>query len=70
MQSSYFKKTIIIILRKSRKKNYFKSLFFKLITLLNTFDKILELIILKRLRYIIKTHNILLSTQKKSKDNV
>ncbi len=55
------------MLRKSRKKNYFKLLFFKLIALLNTLNKILKSIILKRLRYVIKTHNILLSTQIKVK---
>jgi len=51
------------MLRKLRKKNYSKSLFFKLIVLLNTLDKILKLIILKRLYYVVKTHNILLNTQ-------
>ncbi len=51
------------MLRKLRKKNYSKSLFFKLIALLNTLDKILKLIILKRLYYVVKTHNILLNTQ-------
>jgi hypothetical protein len=52
------------MLRKLRKKNYSKSLFFKFIALLNILNKILELIIiLKRLRYVIKTHNILLNTQ-------
>jgi len=65
MQSSYFKKTITIILRKSRKKNYFKLLFFKLIALLNTLNKILESIILKHLRYVLKTHNTLLNIQLK-----
>jgi len=50
------------MLRKLRKKNYFKLLFFKLITLLNTLNKILELIISKRLRYVEETHNTLLST--------
>jgi hypothetical protein len=63
MQSSYFKKTITIMLLKSRKKNYFKLLFFKLIALLNILDKILKLIILKRLYYVVKTHNILLNAQ-------
>ncbi len=63
MQSSYFKKTITIILRKSRKKNYFKLLFFRFIALLNTLNKILESIISKCLRYIVKTHNTLLNTQ-------
>jgi hypothetical protein len=67
MQLPYFKKTITIILRKLRKKNYFKLLFFKLIALLNILDKILELIILKRLCYVIKTYNTLLSTQIKVK---
>jgi len=67
MQSSYFKMTIIIILRKSRKKNYSKLLFFKLIALLNTLNKILESIISKRLRYVIKTHDTLLNTQIKVK---
>jgi hypothetical protein len=51
------------MLRKLRKKNYFKLLFFRFIALLNTLDKILELIISKCLRYVIKTHNTLLSTQ-------
>jgi hypothetical protein len=62
MQLFYFKKTIIIMLRKSRKKNYSKLLFFKFIALLNILNKILELIILKRLRYVVKTHDILSNT--------
>ncbi len=67
MQLSYFKKTITIILRKLRKKNYFKLLFLRLIALLNTLNKILELIILKRLCYVVKTHNTLLNIQIKVK---
>ena len=51
------------MLRKSRKKNYFKLLFFKFIALLNTLNKILKLIISKRLYYVVKTRNILLNTQ-------
>ncbi len=31
--------------------------------MLNTLNKMLELIILKRLRYVVKTYNILLNTQ-------
>ncbi len=62
MQLFYFKKTITIMLHKLRKKNYSKLLFFKLIALLNILDKILESIILKRLCYVVKTHNTLLST--------
>jgi len=49
------------MLRKFKKKNYFKSLFFRFIALLNTLNKILELIILKRLRYVVKMYNILLN---------
>jgi hypothetical protein len=55
------------MLRKERKKNYFKSLFFKFIALLNTLNKILKSIILKRLRYVVKTHNILSSIQIKAR---
>jgi len=51
------------MLPKSRKKNYSKLLFFKLIALLNILDKILKLIILKRLYYVVKTHNILSNIQ-------
>jgi hypothetical protein len=51
------------MLRKSRKKNYSKLLFFKSIALLNILDKILKSIILKRLRYVIETHITLLSIQ-------
>ncbi len=67
MQLFYFKKTITKILRKLRKKNYTKLLFFKSIALLNILNKILKSIILKHLRYIIKTHNTLLSIQIKAR---
>jgi len=67
MQSSYFKKTIIIMLRKLKKKDYLKSLSFKFITLLDMLNKILDLIILKRLCYVVKAHNTLFSTQIKTR---
>jgi len=51
------------MLRKLTKKNYLELLFFRFIALLNTLNKMLELIILKRLRYVIKAHNTLFSTQ-------
>jgi len=51
------------MLRKLGKKNYSKSLFFRFIALLNTLNKILELIISNRLRYVVKMHNTLLNTQ-------
>jgi len=62
MQLSYFKKMITIMLHKLRKKNYFKLLFFKLIALLNILNKILELIISKRLCYVVEAHNTLSNT--------
>jgi len=67
MQSSYFKKTIIIILWKLKKKDYLKLLSFRFITLFDTLNKMLGLIILKRLCYVVKAHNILLNTQIKIK---
>ena len=57
IQSLYFKKVFIIMLRKSSKKNYIKSLLYKLIILLNTLDKMLKSIILKRFQYVIKMLN-------------
>ncbi len=63
MQLSYFKKTITIILRKLEKKNYLKSSSFRFIALLNTLNKMLGLIILKRLCYVVKAYNILFDTQ-------
>ncbi len=59
MQLSYFKKTITIILRKLEKKDYLKLLSFRFIILLNTLNKILKFIILKRLYYIVKVFNTL-----------
>jgi len=63
MQSSYFKKTITIMLQKLDKKNYLKLSSFKFIILLNTLSKMLKSIILKRLCYVVKAYNTLLDTQ-------
>jgi hypothetical protein len=63
MQLFYFKKTITIILRKLKKRNYLKLLSFRFIILLNTLSKMLESIILKRLCYIVKAYNTLFDTQ-------
>jgi hypothetical protein len=67
MQLSYFKKTIIIMLQKSEKKNYLKLSSFRFIVLLDTLNKMLELIILKRLCYIVKAHDTLFNIQIKIK---
>jgi hypothetical protein len=63
MQLSYFKKTITIILRKLEKKDYLEFSSFRFIILLNTLNRMLELIILKRLCYVIKVYNTLFNTQ-------
>jgi len=49
IQLFYFKKTIIIILQRLEKKDYLKLLSFRFIILLNILNKMLKLIILKRL---------------------
>ena len=63
IQSSHFKKIFIIMLRKSGKKNYTKSLLYKLIALLNTLNKMLKSIVLKRFRYAVETLNTFSNTQ-------
>ena len=51
------------MLRKLNKKNYTKLLSYKLIALLNTLNKVLKLIILKRIQYVDKTLKTLSNTQ-------
>ena len=67
IQSTHFKKIIIIILRKSNKKNYTNLSTYKFITLLNILSKTLKFIISKRLYYVIEKHDTLLNTQMKIK---
>ena len=54
IQSSHFKKIFIIILRKSRKKNYSKLSSYKLIALLNTLNKMLKSIVFECIRYVVE----------------
>ena len=54
IQSSHFKKIFIIMLRKSKKKNYAKFSLYKSIALLNMLSKILKSIVFKRIRYVVK----------------
>ena len=63
IQSSHFKKIFIIMLRKSEKKNYIKLLLYKSIALLNTLNKILKSIVLKRFWYVIEMLNMFLNIQ-------
>ena len=68
IQSSHFKKIFTIMLRKSNKKNYTKSLLYKSIALLNTLNKMLKLIMLKRFQYVVEAlstfSNIQIKTRK------
>ena len=54
IQSSYFKRIFTIMLRKSDKKNYTKSLLYKSIALLNTLNKMLKSIMSERFRYAVE----------------
>ena len=55
------------MLRKSNEKNYIKSLLYRFIALLNILNKIMKLIILKRIRYVVETLKILLNTYIKAR---
>jgi len=55
-----FKKVHVIMLRKLNKKNYIQLKVYKLITLLNTLNKALKLIITIKLNYLIKFNALLL----------
>ena len=57
IQSSHFKKVFTIMLRKSEKKNYTKSLLYRSIALLNTLNKMLKLIVSKCFRYVVEALN-------------
>ena len=59
----HFKRVFTIILRKLEKKNYTKSSSYRLIALLNTLNKVLKLIISKRIRYVVETLKMLSNTQ-------
>ena len=59
---SYFQMSIIVVLRKMGKKNYWIPKAYQPIVLLNTISKALKLVIAHRISYIVKTHNILLPT--------
>jgi hypothetical protein len=50
------------MLKKLGKSDYTNLLVYRLITLLNTLGKVLEAVILNRIKFITKTHNLLLDT--------
>jgi hypothetical protein len=50
------------MLKKLGKSDYTNSLVYRLITLLNTLEKVLEVVILNRIKFITKIYNLLLDT--------
>lgn len=60
-----FKKVNIIILRKSKKKNYIESKSYRRIVLLNILSKTLKIIIARRLSNYVEDNNMLLNEQMK-----
>ena len=54
-----FKKATTVILRKEGNRDYLSPKIYKLITLLNTLGKALELVISNRLRFLVKTYALL-----------
>ena len=61
--SKKFRKTNIIVLRKSKKKNYFESKSYRLIILLNTLRKTLKTVITRRLSDCAEDNDLLSSEQ-------
>jgi hypothetical protein len=64
-----FRKTHIITLKKSKKKNYTNIKTYKSIVLLNTLDKALKSIIAQRINDLTKTHNLLSINQINERKN-
>jgi hypothetical protein len=50
------------MLKKLRKSDYTNLLAYRLIALLNTLGKVLEAVILNKIKFITKTHDLLLDT--------
>jgi hypothetical protein len=50
------------MLKKLEKSNYTNLLAYRLIALLNTLEKVLEAVILNRIKFITKIYNLLLDT--------
>ncbi len=64
-----FREAYIIALKKFNKSKYTNFKMYKLITLLNTLNKTLKSIIVKRINNLIETHKFLLNTQMSERRN-
>jgi len=67
IQSTHFKRAMTIVLRKLDKKNYSKLFAFRSIALLDILEKTLELIMSKRLRYVVEKAKTLSNIQIKAR---
>jgi hypothetical protein len=67
--SRCFREIHIIILKKSRKKNYTDVKTYKSIALLNTLDKVLKSVIARRISDLTKTHDLLFVNQMNERKN-
>jgi hypothetical protein len=64
-----FKIAHIIAFKKFNKKTYFDVKTYKFITLLNTLNKILKLIIIRRMNNLMKTHDMFFASQMSDRKN-
>ena len=60
--SKHFRKSIIIALRKSQKKFYSLAASYRLIILLNTINKLIKFILVRRINFLTKKHDLLSRT--------
>ena len=60
--SKHFRKSIIIALRKSQKKFYSLAASYRLIALLNTISKLMKFILVRRISFLTKKHDLLSRT--------
>jgi hypothetical protein len=67
--SRCFRETHIIVLKKSKKKNYTDVKTYKSIALLNTLDKVLKSVIARRINDLTKIHDLLLVCQMNERKN-
>ncbi len=66
----HFREFITMFLRKVNKSNYFVFKAYRLIALLNTLNKLMKFIMMTRLSYAAKKHNLLLKKHFESRKNI
>ena len=69
VQPDHFKNACTVILKKLGKSDYTNPSAYRPIALLNTLEKVLEAVILNRIKLIAETHDLLLDTQYRARTN-